>query len=200
MLSGCGTVSSVIPTLSSPRATLSSTAGSEPSSSAAETPSDTTTEPSDTATGGEPSDTATTTATVTTATTGPATGSTSTATSTATNNLACVAPAASVYQWLVNTGQRGPNGTSDVTMVSAGVGNRPDETWWVVGARVYTSTTPPVHFTVSTWLTNEPSAQKPSGDTWLEITSGWANVAWTGTRLTAGQAAQAQAIACLSDN
>jgi len=111
-----------------------------------------------------------------------------------------VAPTADVSQWLANNGVQSPNGADDVTMVSAGVGNHPDETWWVVGARVYTSATPPVRFTVSTWLTNDPSAQQPSGETWLEITGGWSNVSWTGSHLTAGQAAQAQAIACLSDN
>jgi hypothetical protein len=84
-------------------------------------------------------------------------------------------------------------------MVDVGEGNQPGEEWWVVALRTDAGDGTGG---AETYLTNQPSAQQPSGPTWIQIGSApgaadWSKVAWTGLQLGRGQEAQTLAISCL---
>jgi len=122
----------------------------------------------------------------------------------------CVAPVPAVMDWLrdlgTGTGDR-PSDLSadDVVMVQVGPGNNPAELWYIVAL-------PDANQFVDrrnerVFLTNVPSPQQPSGETWLNVShhinaragrDGWEHVRWPAERIEFGRRAEAFALACLA--
>ena len=96
-------------------------------------------------------------------------------------------------------------------MVYVGSGIDPDEGWWIVAARSYSdqwggNNDSSVPRSDVSYLTNEPSLVKSSGETWINVgrplggkitDTDWSSVDWPTEQVAAGQAAQQQALRCL---
>ncbi len=112
---------------------------------------------------------------------------------------ACLAPNEAVLAWARNLTADPQFPAESVVMVSAGSGNRADETWDVVALPVYAPATGKT--ILQSYLTNAASASQPSGESWIDLGTSdspiWTSVTWSGDRLTAGQQAQQIAFACL---
>ena len=121
----------------------------------------------------------------------------------------CEPPTQSVMEWINGTlGNRvgeGPQSDLDpgrVAMVQVGPGNDPNEMWWVVVFRTTNSDGRLVPFG---FLTNSPSENQPSGETWISVTThlnltgpdGWGQVRWSPERIAHGREAEVFAFECL---
>jgi hypothetical protein len=129
----------------------------------------------------------------------------------------CEEPTDEVLSWLnanlsfrIREQVAGELGTGDAVMVSVGPGNNPDEYWWIVAVRdINVDTRQPRD---RTFLTNTPSEEQPSGQTWIQVRphingvgpngerDGWGFVRWPEERILKGQQAENFALACLSNS
>jgi hypothetical protein len=130
--------------------------------------------------------------------------------------LVCKTPTKAVLAWL--NGNGGQVDTGNVRMVDVGTGLQAGSDWWVVAAPTYDFGTDDngnvfrSNKFIITWLTDTPSQKNSVNATWISLyewpgtasktsekaTVTWANVGWTGARLTRGQQAQTKAVGCLS--
>jgi len=112
---------------------------------------------------------------------------------------ACITPSDIVLSWVRSYSLDSEYPASSIAEVNIGHGNIPGETWDIVAfSALSTATGAPLAWS---YLTNANSITQPSGLLWISIgtnfRSNWANVSWSGERLSAGQDAQRTAFACL---
>lgn len=109
------------------------------------------------------------------------------------NAMVCDPPSDAVMDWLRQPTSFPHLTGSDVVMVNAGEGVNAGEFWWVVSVQWSEDDSR----RLTSFLTNEPSASRPSGQVWIRLDSSWSGVAWTGERLVTGLSAQGKAQSCL---
>jgi len=88
---------------------------------------------------------------------------------------------------------------SDVSVVDVGSGNNEWERWSIVAVAMWSDGVSKIAYS---YLTNFFSEAMPTGGlyeggVWIDVTSTWSNVAWTGERLAKGENAQRVALSCL---